>query len=44
MVKSHLRIISIRVIESDLHFRNIRHVALRRLNRGDASGVAQSWT
>ena len=30
---SHLRII--RVIESDLYFRNIRHVALWRLNRED---------
>lgn len=31
---SHLRII--RVIESDLYFRNIRYVALWRLNREDA--------
>ena len=33
---SHLRIISTRVIESDLYFRNFRHVALRRLNREEA--------
>ena len=36
MVASHLRIKSERVIESALHFRNIRHVALWRLNREDA--------
>lgn len=36
MAMSHLRIISIRVIESDLYFRNIRRVTLWRLNREDA--------